>query len=80
MTYKEIEYISKCELEEGENYECKARNFKIGTWRDGAFRYLRKKFGYEFMDREFHWDDGPPFGTVKPLRKLNNSYVEEDNE
>jgi len=31
---------------------------------------IREKFGNEFLFEEFHWDTGPPFGTVNPKEEL----------
>ena len=60
-------YIPKHLLIVGERYACDARNFKIGTWNGKSFDYQRLKWGHTFPDIEFHWDDGPPYGTVKPI-------------
>ena len=75
MKIQEKTYIPKNDLIDGALYECKARNFSIGRWNkelDG-FEYIREKFGHRHESREFHWDNGPPFGTVKPYK-----LVEED--
>ena len=64
-----MQYLTKDLLQEGKSYFCKARNFKIGTWNGEAFEYMRSKCGSRFRDREYHWDDGPPFGTVKPFKE-----------
>jgi hypothetical protein len=61
------EWIAKEDLVIGKKYKCRARNFDVGTWNGEAFEYHRKKFNTVLKDREFHWDDGAPFGTVKPL-------------
>lgn len=63
-------YIPKDQLIIGTQYTCNARNFTVGTWNGEAFDYMRTKFGDTFPDTEYHWDDGPPYGTVKPLKKL----------
>lgn len=63
-------YLKKEELEEGAAYECYARNFTIGFWNGEGFDYIRHKFGRKFLDVEYHWDDGPPYGTVKPIKKV----------
>ena len=56
------------ELVIGAYYICKARNFSLGKWNGKAFEYTRCKFGMHFEDTEYHWDNGPPYGTVKPLQ------------
>ena len=65
-----MEYIRKKDLEKGAYYKCEARNFEIGKWNGEAFEYTRKKFGFVNEDIEYHYDDGPPYGTVKPLEKV----------
>jgi hypothetical protein len=51
-------------------YECLGRNLGIGVWNGESFDYMRNKFGATFPDKEYHWDDGPPHGTCKPIRRL----------
>ena len=70
LKMKDDNYIPKDKLEVGVEYRCDARNFTIGTWNGEAFDYIRHKFGDTFPDTEFHWDDGPPHGTVKPIEKV----------
>jgi hypothetical protein len=64
------EYIPKEDLIDGASYYCIARNFKIGIWNGKSFNYTRDKFGTKFVDVEYHWDDGAPNGTVKPLARM----------
>jgi hypothetical protein len=61
-------WIPKEELIKDRYYICKARNFDVGLWNGQEFEYLREKFGMKFPDTEDHWDDGAPFGTVKPIQ------------
>ena len=35
------------------------------------FMILREKFGRLFLDVEYHWDTGHPFGTAKPFIQLD---------
>ena len=70
MYDENIEYIPKDQLEVGAKYRCEARNFEIGTWNGETFDYMRYKFGHEFPDTEYHYDDGAPYGTVLPLEKI----------
>lgn len=67
-----MSYLKKDKLEVGKAYHCYARNFETGVWDGEAFEYMREKFGQKFKDREFHWDDGPPFGTVRPVAEVVN--------
>ncbi len=43
-----------------------SRNLRLGVY-DGneGFIGIREKFGGRFLFTEFHWDQGPPFGTVR---------------
>lgn len=70
MNKHDCVYIPKAELEIGEIYQCFGRNFQYGIWDGEAFEYLRTKFNFKFFDKEYHWDDGPPYGTVKPIKKM----------
>lgn len=60
-------WIPKEDLVVGQEYFCKSRNFKFGIWNGTDFDYMRVKWGQEFPDTEQHWDDGAPYGTVKPF-------------
>lgn len=64
------EWIPMEEMIVGALYLCNARNFYLGIWNGERFDYMRYKFGQTFPDTELHWDEGPPFGTVKPLLLL----------
>ena len=46
-------------------YKLKCRNLKMGVY-DGkqGFIGIRSKFASKFLDTEYHWDQGPPYGTV----------------
>ena len=69
--------IYKCK--DGFVYRLDARNLKYGIWlkgkgvwvkAEGVFRGLRRKFGETFLDTEYHWDEGPPHGTAKPIEEI----------
>ena len=62
------DWLSKKDLIVSRTYFCRARNFKYGTWNGVSFDYTRTKWNKKFKDTEYHWDDGPPYGTVKPLK------------
>jgi hypothetical protein len=66
----QVEYIPRDDLIVGVQYYCLARNFTLGTWDGEGFTYLRRKFGKEYPSTEYHWDHGPPYGTVKPLARI----------
>lgn len=69
--YNVKEWIPRDQLIIGRKYRCAARNFEIGTWNGTGFDYMRTKFGCVFPDVEFHWDDDPHYGTVKPLELID---------
>jgi hypothetical protein len=49
----------------GRVYKINCRNLSCGVYNgDGGFIGIREKFGDEFLFTEYHWDQGPPFGTV----------------
>lgn len=55
-------------------YRVYSRNLVVGVW-DGTddpcgFVGIRRKFNEEFLFTEYHWEDGPPYGTVKPTDLL----------
>jgi len=49
-----------------------ARNFNVGIWcaERQAFFGIRRKWGRQFVDREFHWSTGAPYGTAKPIAEF----------
>ena len=53
-------------------YKINCRNLIYGAYdseRQG-FIGIREKFGSEYLFTEYHWDAGPPFGTVNPMKYL----------
>jgi hypothetical protein len=65
-------YLKIDDCVQGGLYEVDARNFKLGVYNkeQQGFIGIRYKFGSEFLDLEFHWDTGAPYGTVKPIEYL----------
>ena len=63
-------WIKKEQMIIGGLYFYKARNFEYGVWNGNDFEYERTKFGVKFRDHEYHWDEGSPHGTVKPLKLI----------
>jgi hypothetical protein len=53
-------------------YLIHARNSYIGIWiaEEKGLLLLRQKFYQLFLDVEYHWDKGAPFGTAKPFIQL----------
>ncbi len=58
-----------CQL--GHVYSLHSRNLAIGVY-DGAngFIGIREKFGQRYLFTEYHYDQGAPFGTVRPIREI----------
>lgn len=72
MTDDAIYYIPIQDLIVGAIYEVRARNFSVARWNGRDFEGHRFKFGSTFLSTEHHWDDGPPYGTVKPIKLLKD--------
>jgi hypothetical protein len=55
----------------GHLYRIHSRNLKLGIF-DGktGFIGIRLKFGFKYLFTEYHWDQGPPYGTVQPQEDL----------
>ena len=70
VDYKPEEGVPLADLEKGQAYEIKARNFSVGIWDGKAFHGLRYKFGDYFIDQEIHWDLDNKYGTAVAMRKL----------
>jgi hypothetical protein len=53
-------------------YRIRSRNLSFGVFREetGGFIGLREKQGHIYAFEEYHWDNGPPYGTVTPLEEL----------
>ena len=64
--------IPLAECKERGLYRLNSRNLTLGVFvaREHAFRGIRTKFGSRYIASEYHWDDGPPFGTVNPMELL----------
>lgn len=50
-------------------YELRSRNLACGVYSSASrcFLGIRSKFGREYVTSEYHWDDGPPYGTARPM-------------
>lgn len=53
-------------------YYIDSRNLSMGVYNaeNKGFIGIRTKFGARFLDTEFHWDTGEPFGTAIPYEAL----------
>lgn len=58
-------------------YKISSRNLDLGVFDAEArgFIGIREKFGYLYLFTEYHWDIGPPFGTVHPIEFLEDCPV-----
>lgn len=65
-------YIPLSDCRHGWLYKIKSRNLIMGVFCEDkkGFVGIREKFDQRFLFVEYHWDTGPPFGTVKPLECL----------
>lgn len=63
-------FIPKAECSLRSVYRLDSRNLSVGVFDGKGFIGIRTKFKQRFLDREYHWDDGPPHGTAKPLERL----------
>jgi len=63
--------VSMEQCVKGRAYRLWCRNLSFGVY-DGeqGFIGIRTKFGSRFLDTEYHWDQGPPFGTVRGQEDL----------
>ena len=54
---------------QGGYYKINSRNLGYGVYdvAHKGFHGIRSKFGDTYVFTEYHWDTGPPNGTVKPL-------------
>ncbi len=71
-----ISYIPIDECIEGHVYRIRARNGRIGIFEKKGpnwFVLSRHKFSDNFLYPEYHWDNGEPNGTVKPLEHLGEA-------
>jgi hypothetical protein len=65
-------YIPLEECKDGYLYRISSRNLSLGVYSAAikSFYGIRTKFGDRFIDDEYHWDLGSPFGTCKPRQEL----------
>ena len=76
---KYVTRVPVTELKEGHAYVIKARNGSVGvyrhrpdgsTWSPLTYELARNKWGETFIDTEYDYSAGAPFGTVTPLREI----------
>jgi hypothetical protein len=66
--------ISLNECKNGFLYQIKSRNLSFGifTIKNKGFVGIREKFGREYLFTEYHYETGPPFGTVTPIKEFES--------
>jgi hypothetical protein len=53
-------------------YKVVSRNLTFTVYNgNGGFIGIREKWGTRYLFTEYHWDNGPPFGTVCPIEKMD---------
>ena len=68
-------YLKVEKLKDGFLYYIDARNADFGIWNPekNSFFISRVKFGHNFVFEEIHYDKDETFGTVKPLKEIEES-------
>lgn len=68
---KSESYIRLPDCKKGYLYRLHSRNLSYGVY-DGneGFIGIRLKFHDRYLFTEYHWDQGPPYGTVKPMEEV----------
>lgn len=76
-----MEYIPLAQCKDHYTYIIRSRNLIVGVFREstGGFMGIREKFGSEYLFEEFHYDTGAPFGTVRPVRVLEQCPIADVN-
>lgn len=74
-----MNFIKREDCKHGYTYRIHSRNLVVGVFNEklSGFVGIREKFGDHFLFIEFHHDNGPPFGTVRPLREIEKCPVED---
>ncbi len=77
-----VAYLPLPDCKHGWLYEIMSRNLTLGVFRKDrkGFVGIREKLGHVYLFVEYHWDTGEPFGTVKPLRRVERCPIKELDE
>jgi hypothetical protein len=65
--------IPIAECKRGYIYRLHSRNLAYGVFvpeDNNGFIGIRQKFDSRFLFTEYHWENGPPHGTAKPLEEM----------
>lgn len=70
-----IQYLPLDQCIHGSLYLIYSRNLSLGVYNKNtqSFYGIRYKFGQRFIDDEYSWDLGEPYGTCKPIKYLEQS-------
>lgn len=68
---RRTDYIPLEKCKKGYVYKIHSRNLSYGVY-DGneGFIGIREKFGDRYLFTEYHYDQGAPYGTVKPFEEI----------
>ena len=74
-----MSYISKTDCIHRRLYRINSRNLTCGIYNqaNGGFYGIRTKFDSRFVFAEYHWDNGPPYGTVRPVELLEVTFPDD---
>ena len=67
-----VEYIPLDQCKDRFLYKINSRNLSYGVYSEETKEFvgIRNKFGEDYLFTEYHYDTGPPFGTVFPKKEL----------
>ena len=66
------ELIPKSACQDRTLYRIRSRNLTLGVYNapTGGFIGLRRKWSDTYLSEEYHYDNGPPYGTARPVEAL----------
>ncbi len=60
--------LSLVDCKKGRLYRVRARNFNVAVFNGtSGFIGIQYEWGYKTLFTEYHWDKGPPHGTVRAV-------------
>lgn len=79
---KKLWYIPLNECLHSYLYKICSRNLRFGVFdsTQNCFYGIREKYDYEYIFPEYHYDCGPPYGTVTPKELICKCEINLDNE
>jgi len=72
MTEIKVNYLPLNKCKDRYLYQINSRNLSYGIYNEKTkgFIGIRNKFRQDYLFTEYHYDNGPPFGTVFPKKEL----------